>query len=258
MNNVLVLPDIHGRKFWIEPCRHINEFDKVIFFGDYLDPYNFEDISVENAIENFKEIIEFKKNNMDKVVLLLGNHDLPYYSEDYFKFSDWHCRHANFSHKKIHILFEENKDLFKIAHVENDIIFTHAGIESGWLNDVVKCNSSDINEICDEINQLSDTVGGLRKLFQITSERGGRDRFGSCVWTDVHDIIWDIESLENPNTIIRPIHKIKQIFGHTMQAFYGKTGDIEFGNAIEFGNCKMLDCAKAFVLDVENFTVKVF
>ena len=74
MNKLLVLPDIHGREFWRGPCNDIEKYDKVIFLGDYLDPYGFEGIEVEDAIENFKEILELKKNNMDKVVLLLGNH----------------------------------------------------------------------------------------------------------------------------------------------------------------------------------------
>ena len=39
---ILIIPDIHGRSFWIEPCSHIDEFDKVIFLGDYHDPYPFE------------------------------------------------------------------------------------------------------------------------------------------------------------------------------------------------------------------------
>jgi alpha-tubulin suppressor-like RCC1 family protein len=52
------------------------------------------------------------------------------------------------------------------------------------------------------------------------------------------------------------LNNIKQIFGHTMQAFYDKNGDIVFGDAIEFGNCKMLDTAKPYELDEETFTIK--
>ena len=47
MNKVLILPDIHGRQFWKKPCENIDNYDKVVFLGDYLDPYNFEFISVE-------------------------------------------------------------------------------------------------------------------------------------------------------------------------------------------------------------------
>ena len=74
---ILVCGDIHGRRFWKKPCENIEDYDKVIFLGDYLDPYDFEGITVIDAIKNFEEIIEFKKNNVDKVILLLGNHDMP-------------------------------------------------------------------------------------------------------------------------------------------------------------------------------------
>lgn len=256
MSNIIVNPDIHGRHFWEESGKRVNEFDKVIFLGDYFDPYDFEKISVEDAIENFKKILEFKKNNTDKVVLLLGNHDLPYVFDDYYEFSDWHCRHSNKFHDEIHQLFNDNISFFKIAHVENDILFTHAGVESEWLEKVVKCDSFNLNEICDTLNALTHSREGLIALFHITSQRGGRDRFGSCVWANVHDMWWDVESLKSPDTIWKPIHNFRQIFGHTMQAFYDENRNIVFGKPMEFRNCKMLDCAKSFILDSEIFKIK--
>lgn len=71
---ILVLPDMHGRQFWRKPCENVEMYDKIIFLGDYLDPYDFENVSVENAIDNFKEIIELKEKHTSKTVLLLGNH----------------------------------------------------------------------------------------------------------------------------------------------------------------------------------------
>ena len=71
---ILVLPDIHGRPFWTKPSKRVNEYDKVIFLGDYMDPYPFEGNSVEDSLANFGQIIDFAKNNKDKVNLLLGNH----------------------------------------------------------------------------------------------------------------------------------------------------------------------------------------
>lgn len=73
---IIVNPDVHGRHFWEESAKLINEMDKIIFLGDYFDPYDFEKISVKEAIKNFKKILEFKKNNIDKVILLFGNHKL--------------------------------------------------------------------------------------------------------------------------------------------------------------------------------------
>ena len=48
--------------------------DRIIFLGDYLDEYPDEGITRNQSKENFKEIIDFKSNNPDKVILLLGNH----------------------------------------------------------------------------------------------------------------------------------------------------------------------------------------
>lgn len=153
-------------------------------------------------------------------------------------------------HNDISKLFKENKELFQIAYTIDDILFTHAGVDSGWLKNVVKYDDDiNINKICHILNHLLDDKKGLEKLYCITRERGGRDRYGSCIWADVHDILRDNENGEE-------LSNIKQIFGHTMQAFYDKNGDIVFGNAIEFGNCKMVDTAKPYELDVETFEVK--
>lgn len=79
-NKILIIPDVHGRTFWKYAIDNIDKYDKVIFLGDYLDPYFWEVISFDFAISNFKEIIKFKRDNMDKVILLKGNHDWHYIS----------------------------------------------------------------------------------------------------------------------------------------------------------------------------------
>ena len=262
-NTILVCGDIHGRKFWKKPCENIDNYDKLVFLGDYLDPYNFEFISVEEAIENFKEIIELKRNNMDKVILLIGNHDCPYAFKDYFNLSSYHCRHSKLFHNVISKLFTENKDLFQIAYVyptqslsiNDEILFTHAGVESNWLDKVVKCDETDIHKIAETLNTLTETKTGLIKLFCITPERGGRDKYGSCIWCDVHDMYWDNELKRNPEVTIKPIQNIKQIFGHTLQAYYNENRKIVYGDAWEFDNCKMLDTTNAYELNAETFTI---
>lgn len=80
MSKIIIVPDVHGRTFWKLAKEKINEIDRVVFLGDYLDPYPVEDISLEKAIEGLKEIINFKKEFSEKVILLIGNH------KKYFKF----------------------------------------------------------------------------------------------------------------------------------------------------------------------------
>lgn len=73
---ILIIGDVHGRTFWKKALNIIDEMDKVVFLGDYLDPYFYEGISIVEALSNFKEIIEFKHNYYDKVILLIGNHKM--------------------------------------------------------------------------------------------------------------------------------------------------------------------------------------
>lgn len=89
---ILIVGDIHGREFWKEPVKTVleNSDAKIIFLGDYLDCYpdefdsDFElghDAStgyLQAAIDNFKQIIELKKQYSDRIALLLGNHKVNF------------------------------------------------------------------------------------------------------------------------------------------------------------------------------------
>ena len=73
---VIIIPDIHGRQFWKDAVKD-RENEDIIFLGDYMDPYEEEEIGYNKALENFKEIIAFA-NEHKNVTLLLGNHDIHY------------------------------------------------------------------------------------------------------------------------------------------------------------------------------------
>lgn len=275
MSKVLVLPDVHGREFWKKPCENIDNFDKVVFLGDYLDPYDFDGITVKMAIENFKQIIDFVKKNTDKVVLLLGNHDMPYFSDTYYGLSWWHCRHSKEHHKEISDLFSSYND-FRIAFSFDDVLFTHAGCTSWWLSkwfDKKFDKELNLDELCSELNNTLCTEEGLKKLYRIGPERGGRDNFSSCIWADVNESIdnayaneafddFDDETKEFAKDSICAIHSVKQVFGHTIQvsARYSteRFGGIiyTYGEPYEYGNLKMLDTANAYILDTVEFTAE--
>ena len=89
-NKVLVIPDIHCRKFWRKAiANNIHRVDKVIFLGDYLDPYINEFAFIDNmecksysdtegVLNMMNDIISLKKNEPDKYILLCGNHVSSY------------------------------------------------------------------------------------------------------------------------------------------------------------------------------------
>ena len=55
---ILILPDIHGRTFWKEAVD--GDFDEIVFLGDYLDHYSFDDVDATSTLKNFQEILEWR------------------------------------------------------------------------------------------------------------------------------------------------------------------------------------------------------
>ena len=69
---ILVIPDVHGREFWKEvvDCK---KYERIIFLGDYKEPYDIEGIDDEMTVDNLKSIITHKHSNTDNVILQLVN-----------------------------------------------------------------------------------------------------------------------------------------------------------------------------------------
>ncbi|MGM9533531.1 metallophosphoesterase, partial [Intestinibacter sp.] len=116
---ILIIPDVHGRTFWRKAIEVINNYDFIVFLGDYLDPYSYEGITKEQAIEEFNDIIKFKKDNMYKVILLLGNHDCSYLF-DFGSASRYDYKNSD----KIKSIFKENKELFTLWYQIDKYLFT--------------------------------------------------------------------------------------------------------------------------------------
>ena len=239
MNEIIIVPDVHGRIFW---KRIINSKLPIVFLGDYLDPYWNENIDFLDAINNFKEIIEFKKQNKDRVTLLLGNHDAHYVglSPDY-------CR-MNFTYaNEVYKLLNDNKDLFQFAHKWNNTLFTHAGITTKWLdyNNIPE----DINKVIDILNfqkiftneYLNADLNGMDSqnfsICQIGISRGGDSLYGSPIWEHV------IETIEYPAFK----DSITQIFGHSQLE--------NTGSFIHEGNCYMCDSRCVFIWNEKELEI---
>ena len=69
VKKIAVVPDVHGKSFWKTAKEKIDSVDEVIFLGDYLDSYTFKGL-LNRGIElnNFLEILKFKKEYLDKVI----------------------------------------------------------------------------------------------------------------------------------------------------------------------------------------------
>lgn len=226
---ILIIPDIHGRNFWKKAVEeNMDKVDRIIFLGDYLDPYPWEGITRKEAISNFQEIIDFKSKNRDKVVLFVGNHDLAYIDKkNYIVRSRYDSSNAH----HIEEMFRSHRSFFQLAHEEligdKRYLFTHAGLQRKWYEKHEKL----IGELTiNGMNHLLNIPEGIRALCEASWSRGGWDQFGSIVWNDVTDcgshvndeLPWD-----------------RQVFGHSQQEEHPIITDTHV----------CLDCRKAFILN---------
>lgn len=182
---ILIIPDVHGRDFWIEPCQHIEEFGKVIFLGDYHDPYTFQ-VSEDASRHRLRDtLLPFVLEHKDKVICLLGNHDGNYVIGEMADRMD-RFHKADIAH------YLNQMDL-KLAHQEGKYLFTHSGVLPAWL---------EYNKIT-----LEDVLSGnvpYEALVQVSPRRGGWNMCGSCIWGDVTEY-----------AMSKKIPEVFQIFGHT-------------------------------------------
>ena len=261
MSNILILPDIHGRQFWEKPClEHKDEFEKIVFLGDYLSPYKYEKISNEKAIEVFEEILKFKNDNPEKVILLTGNHDFSYANSNICE-----CRTDFRNWDKINKMFFDSIKSFDLAW-ETTIgnkryFFSHAGVRKGWFDQWVKDKlfkwDSDELPPADCFNKLFHTAYDNGRNFDtkftndfeaaigVYSIYRGWDGWddGSIVWADIREYAKDKEAnLENN------YENVVFICGHT-----------QLENEPIIREWVMdLDCRKPFVLDTETGKVEEY
>lgn len=143
---IVALGDTHGRLNWKDiVAKELESSDKIVFIGDYFDTH--DDVTPEQQINNFLEIVEFKKANMDKVVLLIGNHDFHYMGFVHETYSGYQYGASVRIHE---ILKEALKDeLLQMCYVNDIYVFTHAGITKTWAR---RCNI-DIDDLENSVNE---------------------------------------------------------------------------------------------------------
>lgn len=154
-----IIGDIHGRTCW----KDIVCDDAVnVFLGDYFSPYD-PAYDFEHCATNFQEIIDFAKERPE-TVLLIGNHD-----EDH-----WHWRHMKHASRfdwvnadKICTLFEENKDMFRLACPIGDrCLATHAGVSVLWYENTFRNEGYPIYRIMD-LSSFENDEQDFEKILQL-------------------------------------------------------------------------------------------
>jgi hypothetical protein len=190
---IITIGDIHGLDYWkvLDP----EQYDKIIFLGDYLDSFTVND---EQMIKNFIEIITFKEQWFNKVILLYGNHEMSYLDIRY-RATGYRPAIAKMAEK----MLIRHSDFFILAWQHKSYLWSHAGIHQGFYDYRIK------SRILENDTNLADTLhrlfeGGYPPIFEIGYERGGgRKNIGGPLW------------LDKKLLIKKPLQGYHQVVGHT-------------------------------------------
>lgn len=220
MSKILIVPDVHGRSFWHKAEELINSVDKVVFLGDYLDPYRHEEITFDTALEEFGKILEFKDKYGDKIVMLVGNHDCHYINTSFMD-----CSRLNYLKRQdIHELYMKHIDKFQLIWEFDTWLFSHAGVYEEWME---ACEFT-----LDDLRNFEEfRKDKFPSLACLSFYRGGWNRTGSCVWADLR------ESLKHK--LLEGYH---HIVGHTQLESEPYKAD----------TITCVDVRRCFILDTET------
>ena len=194
---IVAIGDTHGRDLWKIISTIESDADKFIFIGDYFDSR--DDIDVSAQIENFKKILEFKKENPDKVFLMIGNHDFHYLKgcgETYSGYQQYAAMDIN------EVLQPAlTSGHLQICHVYDDYIFSHAGLTQTWCEN----NDIDLYNIEESVNvKFMKSMESFRFEYGENLNRSGDDVTQSPIWVRI------------PSLLKNMVKGFTYVIGHTM------------------------------------------
>lgn len=184
---LVIIGDVHGRQDW-KRIANIEGEARYIFLGDYFDSF---DISIEDQVKNFEEILEFKKNN--DVILLMGNHDFHYIHnlETYSGWSGITRMHAEPLLKSAGL---------KVLHEEHNILFSHAGVTQSFLDglevDHMEYDWEKLNDY------LLENPTEIRWKYKRVQSHYGDNIYQGPLWV-------------RPYSLLLDMYEMYQVVGHT-------------------------------------------
>jgi predicted phosphodiesterase len=205
----VIIGDIHGHDSWKQIIEQEQNADRFIFVGDYFDSFTVPGLV---QCQNFQDIIEFKTTTDKEIILLIGNHDYHYYPEiGDSNTSGYQARMA----PTIQHIISTNKDHLQLAYQFDDILVTHAGVSSVWLDDTI--TMWDVPNLAMYLNDLfkyQPNKVAYRSYKQVGDQVYGASGFGDETFQGP---LWiRPRSLMNANyDTLRT--QIRQVVGHTGQ-----------------------------------------
>lgn len=200
---VAVIGDIHGTNKFIDGYEHIlknnNQVDKIIVMGDHFDPY--DDISFDTMVWRYEFFTECMKTD-DRIVSLLGNHDLARYViwKDQTSRSEYNPKKV----EKIRELITKNLPYSRLIFEYGNYLFSHAGVSDMWVNDIAKIRYGYKYKDLKKVGWEAEELCKLAEYYHFDYSGWGNNPFQNPTW------IRPISLCECP------YGDFDQVVGHTM------------------------------------------
>jgi predicted MPP superfamily phosphohydrolase len=227
----VVIGDVHGRSLWKLIVNQEQDADRIVFIGDYFDSF---DIKGDDQLNNFLDIIEYKKSSSKEVIMLIGNHDHHYFPEvGNTGTSGYQVRMA----PSIQHVIDTNREHLQMAYQMDEFLFSHAGISSMFLDSVFGKDGWKEETMVEQVNELfkyKPLTFGFGEAVNI-SEFSFIDPYGdnteqSPIWIRPRSLM-----KANYNTLRK---KVIQVVGHTQV----KKLDLEGAKNSAGGRYYLIDC----------------
>ena len=203
---LVALGDTHGTPYWMDILK-VEKPDKVVFIGDYFDGYS----DKLDEVGNFQSIIEYKKMELAEVILLVGNHDHHYFPEvGCTGTSRYQYKKAS----KLQGLIHKNREHFKMAYRDGDLLFTHSGVTNSFMNRTFGAGEWDVNNVANLLNEKFKEDANAFCFY-------GDDPYGDDI---TQTPIW----VRPPSLLQDAIPELTQVVGHTIVESITKTSNVYF------------------------------
>lgn len=153
---ILIIPDIHQTPETVDAIeKNIDKVDKVVLLGDIVDNWEADewwDVKERNPLTIINRVGQLKRKYLDKIIWLLGNHDLSYLasSRTNQSVSGHQWRHS----VAIGDCLRNYVNDIDVAVQLDKWVFSHAGFSTIWKKACSEYNPEiDEAKLIDEVNR---------------------------------------------------------------------------------------------------------
>lgn len=202
----LILSDIHQDISWVKNVLKTEgpeNFDKIIFNGDWFDTFRKDLPSVRETAAYMNELDE---KYADKIIWICGNHDLPYYyawahfQKKYGKLKDQPYYCSGYTNSKAQDIAKIlNFSIIQKQHLAifvNGYLISHAGVLPNlfpYFGDKEDFDHQALNRLLEDSEEAWENFRWDHNspFFFCGQARWGRHPFSGPLWCDWNDEFYD-------------------------------------------------------------------